>query len=102
MGVLLAVCTTRFLQNSSHNLCKHQAIKDISASYDALVELFELIKTFLRRLDIYTKVQSMTAMTQIVVKILVKLLATLALATQQVKQGRLCESFIVEVLFFAQ
>ena len=41
-------------------------------------------------------------MTQIVVKILVELLATLALATQQVNQGRLSKSFVVEVLFFAQ
>ena len=104
MGILLAVCITNFLQNVSHDICKHQAIKDVSASYDALVELFELIESFLRRLDIYTKVQSTTAMTEIVVKILVELLATLALATQQVKQGRLSESFIVEVSFkfFAQ
>ncbi|KAN0136649.1 hypothetical protein V8E53_005419 [Lactarius tabidus] len=65
------------------------AIKDVNSSYDALVELFELIENFLRRLDIYTKVQSTKAMTEIVVKILVELLATLALATQQVKQGRL-------------
>ncbi|KAF8258296.1 hypothetical protein EI94DRAFT_1148445 [Lactarius quietus] len=65
------------------------AIKDVSASYDALVELFELIESFLRRLDIYTKVQSTTAMTEVVAKILIELLATLALATQQVKKGRL-------------
>ncbi|KAH8994266.1 hypothetical protein EDB92DRAFT_319590 [Lactarius akahatsu] len=78
------------------------AIKDVSASYDALVELFELIENFLRRLDIYTKVESTTAMTEIVVKILVELLATLALATQQVKQGRL-SGFILRVnaSFFA-
>ena len=93
MGILLAVCITSFLQNFSHDLCKHQATKDVSASYDALVELFELIENFLRRLDIYTKVQSTTVMTEIVVKILVELLATLALATQQVEQGRLSESF---------
>ena len=104
MGVLLAVCITGFLQNFSHDICKYQAIKDVSASYDALVELFELIESFLRRLDIYTKVQSTTAMTETVVKILVEILATLALATQQAKQGRLSESFIVEVSFkfFAQ
>ena len=33
------------------------------------------------------------AMTEIIVKILVELLSTLALATQQVKQGRLSVSF---------
>ena len=41
-------------------------------------------------------------MTEIVVKILVELLATLALATQQIKQGRLSESFIFDASFFAQ
>ncbi|KAH9061847.1 hypothetical protein EDB83DRAFT_2520281 [Lactarius deliciosus] len=63
-------------------------IKDVSTSYDALGDLLELIENFSRRLNIYTKVQSMTAMTETVVKILVELLA---LATQQVKQGRLSE-----------
>ncbi len=47
------------------------------------------MENFLRRLSIYTKVKSNPAMTEIVVKILVELLATLALATQQVKQGKL-------------
>ncbi|KAH8994272.1 hypothetical protein EDB92DRAFT_1815195 [Lactarius akahatsu] len=64
-------------------------IKDVNASYDALGDLLELIENFLRRLNICTKVQSTTAMTETVVKILVELLATLALAIQQVKRGRL-------------
>ncbi|KAH9010235.1 hypothetical protein EDB84DRAFT_1544401 [Lactarius hengduanensis] len=64
------------------------AIKDVSASYDTLVDLFESTENFLRRLDIYTKIPSTEAMTEIIVKILVELLSTLALATQQVRQGR--------------
>ena len=70
-----------------------QAIKDVSASYDAVVDLFESTESFLRRLDIYAKIPLTTAMTEIVVKILVELLSTLALATQQVKQGRLSMSY---------
>ena len=70
-----------------------QAIKDVSASYDALVDLFESIENFLRRLNIYVKIIPTTAMTDIIVKILVELLSTLALATRQVKQGRLSGSF---------
>jgi hypothetical protein len=89
IGILLAVCIDTF----SHRLGPYdvhcfQAIKDVSASYDALVDLFESIESFLRRLDIYTKVPPTTAMTEMIVKILVELLSTLALATQQVKQGR--------------
>ena len=70
----------------------NQAVKDVSASYDALIDLLESIGNFLNRLDIYTKIPLTAAMTDIVVKILVEVLTTLALATRQVKQGRLSES----------
>ena len=66
-----------------------QAIKDVSASYDALIDLFEFMESFLRRLDIYTKIPPTPAMAEILLKILIELLSTLALGTQQIKQGRL-------------
>jgi fungal STAND N-terminal Goodbye domain len=69
----------------------HQVIKDISTSYDALVDLFESFESFLRRLDIYTKIPSNAAITAIIVKILTELLSTISFAIQQVKQGRLSE-----------
>jgi hypothetical protein len=69
----------------------HQAIKDISKSYDALVDLFESFESFLRRLDIYTKIPSTTSMSEIVVKILTELLSTISLAIEQANQGRLSE-----------
>jgi len=67
-------------------------------SYDAVVDLLESTEHFLKRLDIYTKIPSTVAMTEIVVKILVELLSTLALATKQVKQGKSSESVFSEVL----
>ena len=72
----------------------HQAAKDVSASYDALVDLFESIERFLCRLDIYTKVPLTEAMTHIIKKIMIEVLSTLALATKQVKQGRLSECIL--------
>ena len=61
-------------------------------SYDALVDLFESFESFLRRLDIYTKMPSTTAMTEIIVKILVELLSTISFfAIKQAKEGRLSE-----------
>lgn len=72
----------------------HQAAKDVSASYDALVDLFESIERFLRRLDIYTKVPLTEAMTHVIKKIMIEVLSTLALATKQVKQGRLSECIL--------
>jgi hypothetical protein len=66
-------------------------VKDISASYDALVDLFASFENFLSRLSIYTEVAPTPALTSVLVKILVELLNTLALATKQVKQGRFSE-----------
>jgi len=71
----------------------HQAIKDLDKSYDTLVDLFESFESFLSRLDIYTKIPSTTAITQIIVKILAELLSTISLAIQQVKQGRLSKPY---------
>ncbi|KAH9957806.1 hypothetical protein BC827DRAFT_1385427, partial [Russula dissimulans] len=65
------------------------AIKDVDKSYDTLVDIFGSFESFLRRLDIYTKIPSTTTMTEVIVKILVELLSTISIAIQQVKQGRL-------------
>ena len=72
-----------------------QAVKDVSASYDALVDLFASFENFLSRLGIYTRVPPTPASTTVLVKIIVELLSTLALATKQVKQGRLSKFVLV-------
>ena len=61
------------------------------ASYDALVDLFASFENFLSRLSIYVGIPPMQALTNILVKIIVELISTLALATKQVKQGRFSE-----------
>ena len=78
----------------------HQAFKGVIGSYGALVDLLESIEHFLNRLDIYTKIEPTDAMTEMVVKILVELLSTLALATKQIKQGKTSESIFGEVLYY--
>jgi len=65
------------------------AVKDTSASYDALIDLFASFENFLSRLSIYAGVPPTLALTNVVVKIIVELISTLALATKQIKQGRL-------------
>ncbi|KAF8486223.1 hypothetical protein DFH94DRAFT_175659 [Russula ochroleuca] len=62
------------------------AAKGVSASYDALIELFECFEHYLGRLKVLTEIPS--AVGEISVKIMVELLEVLALATQQIKQGR--------------
>jgi hypothetical protein len=75
----------------------HQAVKGATGSYDALIDLLESIDHFLKRLNIYTKIPPTDAMTEMVVKILVELLSTLALATKQIKQGKPSQSVFGEV-----
>ena len=77
---------------STTSLCDphlRQAATGVSASYDALADLFECVANFLKRFHIYTKKISLSAtMSDIMVKIMAEVLAVLALATKQIKQGR--------------
>ena len=59
----------------------------MSTSYDALIDLFECLENYLGRLRVLTEIPA--AMEEILVKIMVDLLGVLALATLQIKQGRL-------------
>ena len=68
-----------------------QAASGITSSYDTLMDLFECLGNFLKRLEIYTAIPPTPMMTSIIVKILVELLSVLAVATKQIKQGRLSE-----------
>jgi hypothetical protein len=83
------------------NIQVSQAFNGVSDDSDALVDLLESIEHFLRRLDIYTKIPPTPAMTEIVVKIMVELLSTLALATKQIKQGIPSEFLFVGVLHYS-
>jgi hypothetical protein len=64
----------------------------MKASYDALVDIFECIENFLRRLMIYTETGPTPSLTTVVVNIMVELLSVLALATAQIRQGQLSKS----------
>ena len=74
------------------NVSAYQAVKDVRASYDLLIDLFESIKHFLRRLEIYTNIPLTTPMTAVVVEKLAEVISVLSLATRKVKQGRISVS----------
>ncbi|KAI0295434.1 hypothetical protein B0F90DRAFT_1820513 [Multifurca ochricompacta] len=61
----------------------------VSTNYDMLIDLFRSLEAFLKRLSTHIKIPLTNAMTETIVKILLQLLSTLGLATQQVNQGRL-------------
>jgi hypothetical protein len=65
-----------------------QAASGVTSSYDALMDLFECLGNFFERLDVYTTIPPTPIMTDLIIKIMVELLSVLALATNQIKQGR--------------
>ena len=56
-----------------------------------LVDIFERIEGFFRRLESYTEIQPTAAMTDTIVKIMVEILSILAIATKEIKQRRASE-----------
>ena len=79
-----------------------QAASGVSSSYDALLELFDCLGSFLKRLEIYVTIPPTTMMTDIIVQIMVEVVLVLALATKQVKQGRLSRCVITHIYSSAQ
>ena len=68
-----------------------QAVKDVSAAQEALIDIFERIENFFERLETYTEVPPTAAMTGIIVKIMVEVLNVFAIATSEIRQGRKSE-----------
>ena len=65
--------------------------KDVKASQDVLIDIFERIENFFRRLEVYIKVPPTPAMTDMMAKILVEVLDILGTATKEMKQSRTSE-----------
>ena len=67
----------------------HQAAKDVRASHDTLVDIFERIEMFFRRVGVYTELQPSTEMMNMIIEILVEVISILGIATKEVKQNRI-------------
>ncbi|KAH9028017.1 hypothetical protein EDB83DRAFT_2555160, partial [Lactarius deliciosus] len=65
-----------------------QAAKDVAASQDVLIDIFERIESFFRRLEEYSEVPTTEAMKDIIVKIMVEVLGIFGIVTKEMKQGR--------------
>ncbi len=74
----------------------------MSSSYDALLDLFEHLGSFVKRLDIYTKIDLTPIMVDMIVKIMVELLSVLALATKQITQRRISKRAVTYITSMAQ
>ena len=65
-----------------------QAAKDARASQDAVIDIFERIETFFRRLEVYTEVPTMEMM-DVIIQIMAEVLSIVGIATKEIKQGRM-------------
>jgi len=64
---------------------------DVRASQDTLIDVFERVENFFRRLETYAEVTPTAEMMDIIMKIMVEVLSILAIATKETKQGRMSE-----------
>ena len=87
----LGVYPSEHLYATEINTYDLQAAKDVRASQDTLVDIFERIENFFRRLENYTEIPPTPEMMDIIGKILVEVLSILAIATKEIKQGRTSE-----------
>ena len=69
-----------------------QTAKATKADHDALVDLFERVGSFLKRLKIYSGIQLTTEIKEVSGEIMVEVLSILALSTKEMKRGRTSES----------
>jgi hypothetical protein len=73
-----------------------QAAKDAQASQDTLIDIFERIEMFFRRLEIYTELPLTMEMMDTMIQIMTEILSFLGIATKETKQGRTSKYLLYE------
>ena len=68
-----------------------QAVKDVAASHEALIHLFERIHLFLQRLNRYTGMPLTGDMTELLGKVMSQVLSILALSAKEMMNRRISE-----------
>ena len=79
-----------------------QVAKDVGARQEILISLFSRVEYYFKRLEIYTSIPATAAMKSIIVDIMVEVISFLAIATKEMKQGRISELInlgIISVLY---
>ena len=89
VGVLLSVCISLGTFLWTIVTPTSQAAKDVRTSQGTLIDIFERIEMFLRRLEIYTEVSPTMEMMDMVVQIMAEVLSILGITTKEIKQGRM-------------
>ena len=92
IGVLLGVRFPCSPLSRLHMVSNYQAVRDVVASHDTLIHLFERINFFLQRLKTYTGIPLTNESTELLGKIMAQLLSVLALSTKAMTDKRISES----------
>jgi hypothetical protein len=91
VGVLLSVRVPPSISAPIVPTYVSQAAKEVRASQSTVLDIFERIEMFFRRLEVYTEVEPTPEMIDMMVQITVEVLSTLGIATKEIKQGRTSE-----------
>jgi hypothetical protein len=67
----------------------HQAVQGVNASQGALLNLFDRIGYFFRRLEAYIELPPTAGMMDTIVNVMVEVLLIITLVTKELKQGKL-------------
>jgi hypothetical protein len=103
VGVLLLVRTLIIIFSRTHyNTYIAQAAKDVRRGQDTLVDIFERIESFFRRLEIYTQVPPTMEMTETIIQIMVEVLSILGIATKEIRQGWLSKLFSTSMILLTE
>jgi hypothetical protein len=62
-----------------------------------LIDIFERIENFFKRLEPYTEVPLTAAMTDVYVKVMIEVLRILAIATEEINLGRSRELMLINI-----
>jgi hypothetical protein len=76
------------------NACISQAAKDARESQDILIDIFERVEMFFRRLETYIEVRPTPEMMDIIIQIMVEVLSILGIATKEIQQGRMSKCLL--------
>jgi hypothetical protein len=80
-------------RHGQYNTYISQAAKDVRAGQDILVNSFERVENFFRRLQVYMNVPPTTEMMEMIIQIMVEVLSILGIAMKEIKQSRMSEQF---------
>jgi hypothetical protein len=71
--------------------CVSQAVKNVRSNQNTLLDIFQRIEMFFRRLEVYTEMDPTPEMMDMMVQITVEVLSILGIATKEIKHGRTSE-----------